>query len=63
MIGYETERLVADLLLAIKDGEIAIERARQSLTMNSGFSPYAAFQRIDRDRNRTISAYEVLNFL
>lgn len=63
MLGYETERRLKNLLLAISDGEQNLERLRQRLCQIYNFAPHNAFQRLDRDRNDRISSYEIQNFL
>ena len=63
MLGYESERRLIELLLTVKDGEQRIESARQRLCLDRDFAPYSAFQRIDRDANEFITAYEIQNFL
>ncbi len=40
-----------------------LERARQRLCEIRDFAPYAAFQRIDRDGNGHVNAYELQDFL
>lgn len=63
MIGYETERRLKNFLLALGEGEQYIERFRLRLCSIADFSPYSIFQRIDRDANERITAYEIINFL
>ena len=63
MLGYESERRLKNLLLAVADGELNLERARQRLNEIRDFSPLAAFHRIDRDVNDFITSLELLNFL
>ena len=63
MLGYESEKRLKALLVAIGDGEQTLERTRQRLCEIRDFAPRAAFQRFDRDGNEYISSYELLNFL
>ena len=63
MIGYETERRLKTLLVAIGEGEQILEKSRQRLCEIRDFAPDSAFQRLDRDGNYYISSYEILNFL
>ena len=63
MLGYESERRLKNFLVAVADGETALERARQILCEIRDFAPHSAFQRLDRDGNNHISSYEILNFL
>lgn len=43
MLGYETEKRLKDLLVAVGNGESSLERARQRLCEIRDFSPLAAF--------------------
>jgi len=63
MLGYETERRLKNLLVAIGDGEQILERSRQRLCEIRDFAPESAFQRIDRDANNHISSFEILTYL
>jgi len=63
MLGYESERRLKNLLLAICDGELDLERSRQRLCEIRDFAPMSAFERIDRDLNNSLSSREILNFL
>ncbi len=63
MISYETEKRLTQLLVALGDGELALERQRQRICEIRDFAPYSAFQRLDRDANERISATELFNFL
>jgi hypothetical protein len=63
MIGYETERRLKTFLLTLGEGEQYIERYRLRLCSIKDFCPYSVFQRLDRDANERVSAYEILNFL
>jgi hypothetical protein len=49
MLGYESERRLKNLLVAVGDGERDLEAARQRLCSIRDFAPHAAFQRLDRD--------------
>ena len=63
MLGYESERRLTALLVAIGDGERDLEVARQRLCAIRDFAPHAAFERIDRDISGSITSIEILNFL
>ena len=63
MLGYESERRLKNLILAVSDGELLCERTRQRLNEIRDFSPLAAFHRLDRDVNDFIGSLEILNFL
>ena len=63
MLGYESERRLKNLLVAVCDGELLAERTRQRLCEIRDFAPLAAFHRLDRDVNDFISSYEILGFL
>ena len=49
MLGYESERRLKNLLVAVGDGERDLEGARQRLCSIRDFAPHSAFQRLDRD--------------
>jgi hypothetical protein len=63
MLGYESERRLKNFLVAIGDGERVLELARQRLCENRDFSLDAAFQRVDRDLNNSISSLELQSYL
>lgn len=63
MLGYESERRLKNLLVAIGDGERDLEGARQRLCSIRDFAPHSAFQRLDRDYSTQISSHEIVNFL
>ena len=62
-LGFESERRLKEILVAVGDGERALESARQRLCSIRDFAPHSAFQRMDRDSNAFVSSIEVLNFL
>jgi len=62
-LGFESERRLKELLVAVGNGEMALESARQRLCNIRDFAPHSAFQRFDRDGNSAITSIEVLNFL
>ena len=62
-LGYESERRLKDLLVAVGAGEMGLELARQRLCSIRDFAPHSAFQRFDRDCNAFVSSLEVLNYL
>jgi hypothetical protein len=57
MLGYESEKKLKTLLLAIGDGEQAIERSRQRLCEIRDFTPHAALSRIDREGRDYLDSY------
>ena len=63
MLVYESERRLKNLLLAVSDGELLLERSRQRLCEIRDFAPLAAFHRLDRDVNDFITSFEILTFL
>ena len=63
MLGYESERRLKNLLVAIGDGERDLEGARQRLCSIRDFAPHSGFQRLDRDYSTQISSHEIVNFL
>lgn len=62
-LGFESERRLKDLLVAVGDGERNLEGARQRLCSIRDFAPHSAFQRFDRDGNAYVTSIEVLNYL
>jgi len=63
MLGYESEKRLKILMVAISDGECQLERARQRLCEIRDFAPLSAFQRLDRDFREYLTSYEILTFL
>ena len=63
MLGYESERRLKNLLVAVGDGERDLEAARQRLCEIRDFAPMSAFERFDRDMNGQITSFEIINFL
>ena len=62
-LGFESERRLKEVLVAVGDGERGLEAARQRLCSIRDFAPHSAFQRFDRDSNAFVSSLEILNFL
>jgi len=62
-LGYESERRLKELLVAVGSGEMALESARARLCSIRDFAPHSAFQRFDRDGNSAVTSQEVLTFL
>ena len=63
MIGYNTERLLKDFLVAVGDGERQLEGARSRLCSIRDFAPNSAFQRMDRNCSGNVSSREFVAFL
>ena len=63
MLSYESEKRLKNLLVALGEGEREMELCRARLCSIPDFSPYSAFQRVDRDANALIYASEIVNFL
>eukprot|EP00356_Strombidium_inclinatum_P005589 CAMPEP_0170491762 /NCGR_PEP_ID=MMETSP0208-20121228/11238_1 /TAXON_ID=197538 /ORGANISM="Strombidium inclinatum, Strain S3" /LENGTH=524 /DNA_ID=CAMNT_0010767389 /DNA_START=18 /DNA_END=1592 /DNA_ORIENTATION=- len=63
MLGYESERRLKNLLVAVGDGERDLEAARQRLCSIRDFAPLSAFERFDRDMTGFVTSYEIVNFL
>lgn len=63
MLGYESERRLCDLLVAISDCERSLEQARQRMCCIRDFTPHAAFQRMNRSLTNFVNSFELLNFL
>lgn len=62
-LGFESERRLKELLVAVGQGEMALENARQRLCNIRDFAPHSAFQRFDRDGNQAVTSIEILNYL
>ena len=54
---------LASFMLTVAEEEQNIEKQRQQLCTYSGFEPYAAFSRIDRDNMGFICGKEIQEFL
>jgi len=63
MLSFDSEHRLANLLVAVGDGERKLESLRQRLCLIRDFAPHSAFQRIDRDATGRIKSVELLNFL
>lgn len=63
MLGFESERRLKNLLVAVCEGERDIEVARQRLCSIVDFALHSAFQRVDRSCSANISSHEIVNFL
>ena len=63
MLGYESERRLKNLMVAIQEGERDIEQSRQRLCSIVDFALHSAFQRVDRNCSANISSHEIINFL
>jgi hypothetical protein len=51
MISAETEIKLRDFLVAVGDGERAVEAARQKLCIIEDYEPKLAFQRLSQGRD------------
>jgi hypothetical protein len=51
MISAETEIKLRDFLVAVGDGERAVEAARQKLCLIEDYEPKLAFQRLSQGRD------------
>jgi Ca2+-binding EF-hand superfamily protein len=63
MLGFEAERRLKNFLVAVSDGERDLELARTRLCNIPDFVPRAAFERVDRTRDGTVTSGEIGNFL
>jgi len=62
MLGYDSERRLRNLLVAVGEGERDLEAARTRLCAIPDFSLHAAFERVDRDASASITSFELINF-
>jgi len=63
MLGYESERRLKNILIALGDAERELEAARQRLCNIHDFAPLSLFERVDRDGNGVLSSGEIIDFL
>jgi len=62
-LASKTKSKLAELLLVLGEEELTVEKARQRLADCSSFEPYAAFTRIDRENQGSISSRQINDFL
>jgi hypothetical protein len=62
MLGYESERRLRNLLIAVGEGERDLEAARTRLCAIPDFDLRGAYERVDRDASAAITSLELLNF-
>ena len=63
MLGYQSERILKDFLVAVGSGERQLEGSRSRLCSIRDFAPNSAFQRMDRDCSGSVSGRELNEFL
>ena len=63
MLSDDTRIKLKDFLMTIANGELAVERRRQSLARLGDFEPYSSFVRIDRNGDNIIDSGDVAHFL
>lgn len=63
MLSADTQNKLKDFLMAIANGELAVEKRRQSLALMQDFEPYSSFVRIDRNGDNLIDSGDVAHFL
>lgn len=63
MTSQKTIALLLNFLIEYAEGEKQQEILRQILCEQELFEPYAAFQRIDRNRNGALDAHQLRKFL
>ena len=63
MLGLEAERRLTNFFLAVSEGERDLEFARKRLCSIPDFVPRAAFQRIDRSGDNSVTSGELGAFL
>jgi len=63
MLGFEAERRLKNFFVAVGEGERDLEFARSRLCNIPDFVPRAAFERVDRSRDGTVTSGEIGNFL
>lgn len=63
MLSPDTRNRLKDFFMALANGELTVEKRRQSLAMLRDFEPYSAFIRIDRNGDNIVDAGDVARFL
>jgi len=63
MLGFEAERRLRNFFVAVGEGERDLEYARSRLCSIPDFVPRAAFQRIDRSGDGSVTSGELGAFL
>lgn len=63
MLSSETEDKLVNLILTIAQLEKSLENIRQVLSELPEYEPYAAFQRLDREKKKYITATDINKFL
>ena len=59
MISLDNEIRLANLLIAVADGEMAVEELRQKLAKHHDFDPFSLFRMFDRTNRGFVFAEEV----
>ena len=63
MISFDTKLKLKDLILCLGEDELAIEKNRQMLAAIKEFEPYAAFKRIDREKQGLLTSKSICQFI
>lgn len=63
MPSYETEGIVAKMLIALSEGERSVEISRQVLCDNFDFDAYQVFREMDLVGKNKIDALDIIDFL
>eukprot|EP00743_Colponemidia_sp_Colp-15_P002650 GILK01002872.1.p1 GENE.GILK01002872.1~~GILK01002872.1.p1 ORF type:complete len:586 (-),score=91.06 GILK01002872.1:92-1849(-) len=63
IMSFETQSVLAQLFLAVSEGERQVEVVRQVLAEQDHFEPYTAFRRLDRHANGFLTSSDILSFL
>ena len=63
MLSSDTQLKLKDFLMAVANGELLVEKKRQSLAVMPDFEAYSTFVRIDRNGDNIIDSGDVAHFL
>ena len=63
MLSADTQNKLKEFLMATANGELAVEKRRQSLALLPDFEPYSSFVRIDRNGDNIVDSGDVAHFL
>ena len=59
MLSPDTQLKLKDFLMAVANGELQVEKKRQSLALMRDFEAYSTFVRIDRNGDNIIDSGDV----
>ena len=63
MLTIETERRVANFLMALSEEEIKIQKVKNLLINDYDFNLYECFKYLDMNSKESINGYDIFNFM